>query len=207
MNKWALASGIIAVTIITFTVWHFRGGGQSSAGESLSIPPDWILFTDPHGYVSLKIPPTWDSKVVGGSTFGNVQGGDQLSLISYSLQDSQANATNQYSATRIKLSIGPWPSEAMRRYMCQQRPFDAQPRLVGTLQGMESNSAIDLLTQAAFVRIVYTYPGAPGVTSPGMINLGDEPTPVSAAQSAAGKHIIDLILSSFRAFPNQLMSC
>ena len=95
----------------------------------------------------------------------------------------------------------------MRRYMCQQHAPDAQPRRVGTLLGEESNSAIDLLTQSAFVRIVYTYPGAPGVTSPGAIKVGDEPTPVSDAQRAAGKHLIDLILSSFQAIPNQLMSC
>lgn len=210
MSRWTIAGGIIAVIlIITFTVWQFRGNSQHATGESLSIPSDWKLFTDPHGYVSFKIPPTWDSKVAGGATLGlgDVQGGEQLSLMSYSLQDSQANAISSVSATRIKLSVGPWPSESMRRYMCQQRPTDAQLHQVGTLQGMESNRTIDLLTQRAFIRIAYTYPGAPGVTSPGAIKRGDEPTPVSDAQSAAGKHIIDLILSSFQAIPNELMSC
>ncbi len=208
MSKRALTGGIIAVMLITtFFVWYFRVNGRPSASESLVIPSDWKHFSDPHGYVSLQIPPTWNSKVTGGSSFGGIQGSDQLTLISYLLQDAQANAGGDYSAIRIKLSVGPWTSDAMRRYMCQQHFPDAQPRQVGTLMGEESNNVIDLLTQRAYVRIAYTYPGAPGITSSGAMKLGEEPTPVSDAERAAGKHIIDLILSSFRAIPNQSMTC
>lgn len=198
----------IALMMAGLFAWHSLEGPASLTSGMLPVPANWKLYTDPKGYVSLMLPPMWDGIADGGADTGDGNN-VHLSLITYLLQDATYNQSKNFSSTQIKLSIGAWPNEVTRQYMCQQQSMlGSQQVKIGTFIGDMNGTTINIFTKKAFVSITYAYPGASADTaSPGLIPVGEEPTPVSSVESASDTRIIYTILNSFQAIPNQPASC
>ncbi len=92
--------------------------------------------------------------------------------------------------------------------MCAHRLADlwkTQPYYIGSLTGDAYNGEIYVYTQKYFIIVAPFYPGEPGlsVSLPAINPSEPTPTPISSSVAAAGKTIIDEILSTFQAHPNQ----
>jgi hypothetical protein len=175
-----------------------------------NIPTDWHLFEDPEGYFKIWIPPTWEGSVDG--TINGYRDGNIFNGLIYGFAAPQ-RSTDVSTYVSLMVGIEYLPDDAHRRSLTQH-PHSSRPatRPVGSLIGQDiSPTQIDLYTYRSFIRFNFVYPGVVirstqpfrnGRTDPPYV----APTPLitfGPDEFAEGKRIIDLVLNSFQAIPNE----
>jgi hypothetical protein len=195
-----LATGLIIVmTIIILGNWHLQR--QNAA----IVPPGWRTYHDPSGLFSLAMPRSWQVSQYGSGDFGNNR--DQASFHGTFWQFGLLSSSNT-SYLYVVVEVYPIVDAMHRQYLCKNSPISQNENAIeqhlGNIGAYSiGNEQIGLLAQNAYFVIRMYYPGMPTVYS-GQPSMR---TPVPSNAVAAGRQLVEQVAQTFRAIPDQGISC
>lgn len=201
-----LAVGLIVVLAIAILgIW------QPWQASAASLPANWQTYRDPAGLFTVRIPSDWQVVQEGTSDFGNTRAQIDFPGISWEFGKPDSANPQTFTGPTLRVDVAVLTDARHRQFMCQTPPFPPGPTLLARHLGhvpvddLGINGQMVLYAQHAYIMLAAYYPGMPTISShPQGVPW---PTPVPAAVAQADKQLIDQVVQTFRAIPDQLLAC
>jgi hypothetical protein len=206
-RRGAIIAGVVVVLLVAlfglvFVLLRQRllvtEPGISLVTSASAPPATWMIYRDPAGYFSIRVPPGWRASVETGQ--GNM--GDRTGNFSFTEETIMLAAPADLTGVLwVSLSVQPLPNAFARHFACQNQQFGPVATSLDGLPAGYDNWTWFLNTEAAHFQISTWL--SPHTSLPNL----PPPTPVRTATIATDQRLLAQVIASFQPIPATALSC